>query len=181
MTIKLIAGLGNPGKEYEQTRHNAGFWLLDELAWQWKAPFKEEKKYFGHAARVTLPEYGDIWLLKPDTFMNLSGKAVGALAQFFKIKPEEILVVHDELDIPCGRIRFKRGGGNGGHNGLTDVQAKLDAGEKVVYTLNGVSKEFSLADTTQDMCLFVEVPDDVDSAFSLSEGDLIITYNADGD
>ncbi|MDO4640570.1 MAG: aminoacyl-tRNA hydrolase [Neisseria sp.] len=125
MTIKMIAGLGNPGKEYEQTRHNAGFWLLDELAWHWKVQFKEEKKYFGEIARVNLPEIGEVWLIKPNTFMNLSGKAVGALAQFFKIKPEEILVVHDELDIPCGRIRFKLGGGNGGHNGLKDIQAKL--------------------------------------------------------
>ncbi|WP_274585396.1 aminoacyl-tRNA hydrolase [Neisseria leonii] len=124
MTIRLIAGLGNPGREYEHTRHNAGFWFVDELAWQWKAVWKEEKKYAGQVARVA-HENGEVWLLKPDTFMNLSGKAVGALAQFYKIRPEEILVVHDELDIPCGRIRFKRGGGNGGHNGLKDIQAKL--------------------------------------------------------
>lgn len=124
MTIKMIAGLGNPGKEYEHTRHNAGFWLLDELAWMWKTGFKSEKKYFGEVARADWAG-GDVWLLKPDTFMNLSGKAVSALAQFYKIKPEEILVVHDELDIPCGRIRLKLGGGNGGHNGLKDIQAKL--------------------------------------------------------
>lgn len=122
--IKLIVGLGNPGNEYEHTRHNVGFWLLDELAWQWKATFKNEKKFFGDVARVSRPE-GEVWLLKPDTYMNLSGKAVGALAQFYKITPKEILVVHDELDIPCGRIRFKLGGGNGGHNGLKDIQAKL--------------------------------------------------------
>ncbi len=124
MSIRLIVGLGNPSREYEHTRHNAGFWLLDELAWQWKAVWKDDKKYFGQTARVAREE-GEVWLLKPDTFMNLSGKAVGALAQFYKIKPEEILVVHDELDIPCGRIRFKLGGGNGGHNGLKDIQAKL--------------------------------------------------------
>lgn len=124
MGMKLIVGLGNPSKEYEQTRHNAGFWFIDELAWQWKVSLKEDKKYFGEVARVSCAE-GDVWLLKPLTFMNLSGKAVGALAQFYKIKPEEILVVHDELDIPCGRIRLKRGGGNGGHNGLKDIQAKL--------------------------------------------------------
>ncbi|XXQ68648.1 aminoacyl-tRNA hydrolase [Neisseriaceae bacterium B1] len=123
MNIKMIIGLGNPGAEYEQTRHNAGFWFLDELAWQWKATFKNEKKFFGDVARVSRPE-GDVWLLKPDTFMNLSGKAAAALAQFYKIQPEEILVVHDELDIDCGRIRFKLGGGNGGHNGLKDIQAK---------------------------------------------------------
>lgn len=122
--IKLIAGLGNPGNEYVHTRHNAGFWFLDELAWEWKAHFKEEKKFYGEVARVARPE-GEVWLLKPNTFMNRSGQAVAALAQFYKIKPEEILVVHDELDIPCGRIRFKLGGGNGGHNGLKDIQARL--------------------------------------------------------
>lgn len=122
--IKLIAGLGNPGAEYAQTRHNAGFWFIDELTWAWKAALKEEKKFFGETARVARPE-GDVWLLKPNTFMNRSGQAVAALASFYKIKPEEILVVHDELDIPCGRIRFKLGGGNGGHNGLKDIQARL--------------------------------------------------------
>ena len=124
MKIKLIVGLGNPTAEYEHTRHNAGFWFLDELAWQWKAAFKNEKKFFGDVARVARPE-GDVWLLKPDTYMNLSGKAVQALANFYKIQPEEILVVHDELDIDCGAIRFKLGGGNGGHNGLKDIQGKL--------------------------------------------------------
>ncbi|WP_165088719.1 aminoacyl-tRNA hydrolase [Neisseria yangbaofengii] len=122
--IKMIVGLGNPGKEYEATRHNVGFWLLDELAWQWKATFKDEKKFFGEVARVSRPE-GDVWLIKPMTFMNRSGLAVAALAQFYKIRPEEILVVHDELDIECGRIKFKLGGGNGGHNGLKDIQARL--------------------------------------------------------
>lgn len=122
--IKLIAGLGNPGAEYAHTRHNAGFWLIDELAWAWNTRLKEEKKFFGEVARVARPE-GEIWLLKPNTFMNRSGQAVAALASFYKIKPEEILVVHDELDIPCGRIRFKLGGGNGGHNGLKDIQARL--------------------------------------------------------
>ncbi|PSJ79421.1 aminoacyl-tRNA hydrolase [Neisseria iguanae] len=122
--IKIIVGLGNPGREYEATRHNVGFWLLDELAWQWKTAFKEEKKFFGEVVRMSHPE-GDVWLIKPMTFMNRSGQAVAALAQFYKIKPEEILVVHDELDIECGRIKFKLGGGNGGHNGLKDIQACL--------------------------------------------------------
>ena len=122
--IKMIVGLGNPGSEYEQTRHNAGFWFIDELAWQFKATLKEEKKFFGSVARISISG-SDLWLLKPSTFMNRSGQAVAALAQFYKIKPEEILVVHDELDIPCGRIKFKLGGGNGGHNGLKDIQARL--------------------------------------------------------
>ena len=122
--IKMMVGLGNPGAEYEQTRHNAGFWFIDELAWQYKATLKEEKKFFGSVARISISG-SDLWLLKPATFMNRSGQAVAALAQFYKIKPEEILVVHDELDIPCGRIKFKLGGGNGGHNGLKDIQARL--------------------------------------------------------
>ena len=120
----MIVGLGNPGREYEDTRHNAGFWFADELAYQWKAAWRSEKKFHGQAARAVRAE-GDVWLLKPDTYMNLSGQSVAALAQFYKIRPEEILVVHDELDIPPGRIRFKLGGGNGGHNGLKDIQAKL--------------------------------------------------------
>ena len=122
--IKLIVGIGNPGAEYTHTRHNAGFWFIDELAWSWKASLKDEKKFYGAVARVS-HEGNDIWLLKPNTFMNRSGQAVAALAQFYKIKPEEILVVHDELDVVCGRIRFKLGGGNGGHNGLKDIQARL--------------------------------------------------------
>lgn len=122
--IKMIVGLGNPGSEYEQTRHNAGFWFIDELAWQYKASLKEEKKFFGSVARISISG-SDLWLLKPATFMNRSGQAVAALAQFYKIRPEEILVVHDELDIPCGRIKFKLGGGNGGHNGLKDIQTHL--------------------------------------------------------
>ncbi|PIT22012.1 aminoacyl-tRNA hydrolase [Snodgrassella alvi] len=122
--IRLIVGLGNPGKEYEHTRHNIGFDFVDELASLWKIGLKEEKKFFGQVARVNLDE-GEIWLLKPSTYMNKSGTAVQALTKFYKISPEEILIIHDELDIPCGQIRFKKGGSNGGHNGLKDIQAWL--------------------------------------------------------
>lgn len=122
--IKLLVGLGNPGAEYAETRHNAGFWLVDELAWLWKAQLRDEKKFFGAVARVPQTD-GDLWLLKPSTYMNRSGQAVQALTAFYKIKPQEILVVHDELDLAPGRIKFKLGGGNGGHNGLKDIQAKL--------------------------------------------------------
>ncbi|WP_239372744.1 aminoacyl-tRNA hydrolase [Snodgrassella gandavensis] len=122
--IRLIVGLGNPGKEYEHTRHNIGFDFVDELAGLWKTGLKEEKKFFGQVARVNLNE-GEIWLLKPSTYMNKSGTAVQALTKFYKISAEEILIIHDELDIPCGQIRFKKGGGNGGHNGLKDIQAWL--------------------------------------------------------
>lgn len=122
--IKLIVGLGNPTAEYENTRHNVGFWFIDQLAWQWKIHLREEKKFFGEVARSGY-QGNDIYLLKPNTYMNLSGKAVAALAQFYKIQSDEILVVHDELDIACGKIRLKLGGGNGGHNGLKDIQAKM--------------------------------------------------------
>ncbi len=122
--IKLIAGLGNPGPEYEATRHNAGFWLLDELAWHWKTAFHDDKKFFGAVARAQV-DGQEIWLLKPQTYMNRSGQSVQALAAFYKIAPQQILVVHDELDIDVGRIKYKQGGGNGGHNGLKDIQARL--------------------------------------------------------
>ncbi len=122
--IKLIVGLGNPGPEYGATRHNAGFWLLDELAHQWQLRFKLENKFYGEVARASLPT-GDIWLLKPQTFMNLSGQAVVALALFYKILPGEILVVHDELDLLPQTVKLKQGGSHGGHNGLKDIQAKL--------------------------------------------------------
>ena len=124
MPIKLIVGLGNPGPEYEDTRHNAGFWLLDQLAQQWHSHWQDDRKFFGHLIRSTRPS-GEIRLLKPQTYMNLSGQAVQAVASFYKIQPREILVIHDELDLEPGRIKFKLGGGNGGHNGLKDIQARL--------------------------------------------------------
>ena len=122
--IRLIAGLGNPGDEYRRTRHNMGFWFLDKLAQEKGVSFSSDARFFGDLARMTTPE-GDVWLLKPTTFMNVSGSAVQAVASYYKIKPEEILVVHDELDIPPGCLKVKLGGGNAGHNGLKDITAKL--------------------------------------------------------
>lgn len=122
--IKLIVGLANPGREYEQTRHNAGALFVEELARQNGATLTPDNKYFGLTARTTLSGH-DVRLLIPTTFMNRSGQAVAALANFFKIKPEEILVAHDELDIDPGTARFKQGGGHGGHNGLRDIIAKM--------------------------------------------------------
>ncbi len=122
--IKLFVGLGNPGAQYERTRHNAGFWFIDELASQWKANLTYDKAYHGLVARAS--QSGQtVWLLEPQTFMNLSGKAVGALARFFKIAPEEILVAHDELDISPGEAKCKLGGSHAGHNGLKDIAAAL--------------------------------------------------------
>ena len=123
--LKLIVGLGNIGIEYTDTRHNAGFWFVDELAHQHKAVFKTEKKFFCDIAKVVINRR-EIRLMKPTTFMNLSGQAVAAVAHFYRIHPDEILVVHDELDLPCGSLKIKQGGGNNGHNGLKDIQAKLD-------------------------------------------------------
>ena len=118
--IKLFVGLGNPGTEYEDTRHNAGFWWIDQLAAQLKVSLQPEKSYHGWAVRTQF-EGQTIWLLKPATFMNLSGKSVAALAKFFKIQPEEILVVHDELDVVPGEAKMKFGGSHAGHNGLRDI------------------------------------------------------------
>ena len=122
--IRLIAGLGNPGLQYRGTRHNMGYWLLDEIAAEKGLRFSADAKFFGEVARLKC-EAGDIWLLKPTTYMNLSGSAVQAMASYYKIAPEEILIVHDELDIAPGCMKIKQGGGNAGHNGLKDITAKL--------------------------------------------------------
>lgn len=122
--IKLIAGLGNPGSEYRGTRHNAGADFVAALARQCGITLQDESRFFGLTGRVTLSGH-DLRLLIPSTFMNRSGQAVAAMASFFKIEPEQILIAHDELDIPPGCARFKRGGGHGGHNGLRDIIPSL--------------------------------------------------------
>jgi len=123
-TIQLIVGLGNPGPQYEATRHNAGFWWIDQLCDGHGARLSQEAKFFGHTGRLKSGN-AETWLLKPATFMNRSGQSVAALANFYKIPPEAILVVHDELDLPPGTAKLKKGGGNGGHNGLKDISAQL--------------------------------------------------------
>jgi len=126
--IKLFVGLGNPGPEYEATRHNAGFWWIDALSRELKAPLSLDKNYHGQVARTTVNGQ-TVWLLKPLTFMNLSGKSVAALARFFKIAPNEVLVAHDELDIVPGQIKLKLGGSHAGHNGLRDIHAQLGSAD----------------------------------------------------
>ena len=121
MPIRLIAGLGNPGPEYEQTRHNAGFWLVDNLA---NGRLMRESRYHALAARTSIGGQ-EVWLLEPQTYMNRSGQSVGALARFYKIEPDDILVVHDELDLPPGAAKIKKGGSAAGHNGLKDITAAL--------------------------------------------------------
>ncbi|MGY4676239.1 aminoacyl-tRNA hydrolase [Pasteurella sp. P03HT] len=131
--IKLIVGLGNPGDKYADTRHNAGEWLIDRLARRFNLTLVPENKYFGKTARALINGQ-EIRFLVPTTFMNLSGKAISALANFYRIKPEEILVIHDELDLPPGVAKIKQGGGHGGHNGLRDTIAQL-ANNKNFYRL----------------------------------------------
>jgi PTH1 family peptidyl-tRNA hydrolase len=124
-TIRLLVGLGNPGPEYEGTRHNAGFWWIDAVAGKLRASLQPERSYHGLVARVNRPGGDPLWLLEPMTFMNLSGKSVAALARFFKIAPSEILVAHDELDLQPGQVKLKLGGSAAGHNGLKDIHAQL--------------------------------------------------------
>ncbi len=123
-TIELIVGLGNPGDKYARTRHNAGFWFIEELARRLNVSLRPEKKFHGETARATIDGH-TVQLLKPDTFMNLSGQAVQAISAFYKWTPGSILVVHDEIDLPPGTVRLKRGGGHGGNNGLRDICQKM--------------------------------------------------------
>ncbi len=122
--IQLIVGLGNPGNEYEQTRHNAGFWWVDEICRAHRVSMSGESKFFARAGRLREGSR-ECWLLQPMTFMNASGRAVAAIARFYRITPHRILVVHDELDLPPGVAKLKRGGGHGGHNGLKDISTQL--------------------------------------------------------
>ena len=125
MPIRLIVGLGNPGPEYEQTRHNAGFWLVDNLANSLPGCRLQRESRFNALLAKTVVAGQEVWLLEPQSFMNRSGQAVAALARFYKINPDEILVVHDELDIAPGLVKMKKGGSSGGHNGLKDITAAL--------------------------------------------------------
>jgi PTH1 family peptidyl-tRNA hydrolase len=153
--MKLVVGLGNPGREYEATRHNVGFWWVDRLAARLRAQMKQESRFHGQVGK--LAEAGrECWLLKPTTFMNVSGRSVQALAQFYKIDTGDILVVHDEIDLLPGTMKLKKGGGVAGHNGLKDIAAHLgpdfwrlrigvghpgDRGQVANYVLNAPRKE----------------------------------------
>lgn len=122
--LKVIVGLGNPGSKYTETRHNAGFWFIEEVARKYSATFRPEKKFHGEVAKISL-EGKEIWLLKPDTFMNRSGLAVQSLLSFYRITAEQLLVAHDEIDLPPGTAKLKTSGGHGGHNGLRDIISQL--------------------------------------------------------
>jgi PTH1 family peptidyl-tRNA hydrolase len=125
--LRAIVGLGNPGTEYERTRHNAGFWFVDALAESARATFRVEPKFRGEMARIKLDGH-DLLLLKPATFMNRSGEAVQPLCAFYKLAPDDVLIAHDELDLPAGTVRLKLGGGHGGHNGLRSLHQHLGDG-----------------------------------------------------
>jgi len=125
MPIRLIVGLGNPGAEYEQTRHNAGFWLVDNLANSLPNARLQRETGFNAMVAKTIIGGNQLWLLEPQTYMNRSGQSVGAIARFYKIQPDEVLVVHDELDLPPGAAKLKKGGSSGGHNGLKDITSAL--------------------------------------------------------
>ena len=127
-SIKLVVGLGNPGPEYERTRHNAGFWFAEDVAHEIGGSFASEAKFFGQLARG-VGANGDVRVLKPMKYMNLSGQSVAAVAKFFNIAPQEMLVAHDELDLAAGDIKLKFGGGHAGHNGLRDIQACLGSAD----------------------------------------------------
>ncbi len=122
--IRLIVGLGNPGTEHETDRHNAGFWFVDQLAQAHGGSWRTESRFFGEVARIAI-DHQDVWLLKPSTYMNRSGQSVSALARFYRITAEALLVAHDELDLPPGAVKLKRGGGSGGHNGLKDITSAM--------------------------------------------------------
>jgi PTH1 family peptidyl-tRNA hydrolase len=126
--IKLIVGLGNPGADYERTRHNAGFWLIDAIAEDLRASFTNEKSFSGLVAKARV-QAEQVFLAKPQTYMNRSGQCVGALARFYKLDAQEILVLHDELDLFPGQVKVKQGGGHAGHNGLRDIQSVLGSAD----------------------------------------------------
>jgi PTH1 family peptidyl-tRNA hydrolase len=126
--IELIAGLGNPGAKYEETRHNAGFWFVDQAARAKGCALHRDSKFHGDVGKISIGGQ-TLWLIKPMTYMNLSGQAVSALANYYKIPVENILVVHDELDLQPGSLRLKKGGGHGGHNGLRDMIAQFNSKE----------------------------------------------------
>lgn len=150
--IRLIIGLGNPGPQYETTRHNAGFWLADHLADDLGASFNQDKPFFSWVAKARFD--GELTILaKPATFMNRSGQAAGALMRFYKLTPDQVLVLHDELDLLPGQVKLKRGGGHAGHNGLRDIQAAFSSPDFWRLRLGiGHPRDFGLA---QQVAAFV--------------------------
>lgn len=171
MALSLIAGLGNPGREYAETRHNVGFWLVERLAQRASQTLSAQPKLSGLACKAGLGPAAGCWLLMPQTFMNDSGRSVSATARFYQIPPESILVVHDELDLPPGAIRLKQGGGHGGHNGIRDIASAL--GTPLFWRLRigiGHPRSLGLAQDVADFVLHRPRPEElaaIDSALGL--------------
>ena len=164
--MKLIVGLGNPGRKYEATRHNAGFWWVSELAARNRGSFSAAPRYHGRTAKLAAPH--EIWLLMPETYMNESGRAVAALTNFYKIAPHDILVVHDELDLGAGTARLKKGGGTGGHNGLNDIAARI--GTKDFWRLRlGIGHPRDSETPQQDVADYVLHPPRPDERRAIEE------------
>ena len=164
--MKLVVGLGNPGKKYERTRHNAGFWWVERLARDGRANLRDENKFHGRVAKIGGST--EIWLLLPETFMNDSGRAVAALAMFYKIPPREILVVHDELDLPAGAAKLKLGGGSSGHNGLKDITDCL--GTRDYWRLRiGVGPPRDMAANRQEVVDYVLHPPRAEEQAAIDE------------
>ncbi|MCX8565459.1 MAG: peptidyl-tRNA hydrolase, PTH1 family [Glomeribacter sp. 1016415] len=156
--IKLIVGLGNPGAEYAATRHNAGFWAVDAIARATQTALRHEARFHGLVARAHF-QGSDVWLLQPHTFMNRSGQSVAALARFHKILPADILVVHDELDLPPGVAKLKFSGGSGGHNGLKDISAHLATPQYWRLRLGiGHPRDYALEERKADVVNYVLKP-----------------------
>jgi len=169
--LRVIVGLGNPGPKYTETRHNAGFWFIEEVARKYSATFRPDKKFHGEVAKISL-EGKEIWLLKPGTFMNRSGLAVQSLLSFYRFTAEQLLVVHDEIDLPPGTAKLKTGGGHGGHNGLRDIISQL--GSKDFHRLRiGVGHpgskdqvvDYVLHDASRDDRILIDR--DIDDAVSV--------------
>lgn len=163
--MKLIVGLGNPGSKYQATRHNAGFWWVEDVARAAGAEFRREARFQGEVARVPRSE---MWLLKPDTYMNDSGRSVGALAAFYRIEPAEILVAHDELDLPPGSVKLKFGGGLSGHNGLRDIAPVLDTRDFWRLRI-GIGHPRDLAASPQEVVDYVLHPPRTDERKAIGE------------
>lgn len=163
-SLRLIVGIGNPGSKYADTRHNAGVWFVDRLAERLKASFKEEKKFFGRTAEVVIDQQ-PIKLLVPSTYMNESGKSVGAFVNFYKIPVDQILIAHDELDFSIGTIRLKQGGGLAGHNGLRDIAAALGGDQSFNRLRIGVGHPGASEDVTGHV-LSKATPEDRDVIYT---------------